>query len=145
GATAFDPQGKRIRHFPGDSGVTHQANFIAAMRSRKANDLEAEILQCHISTGYCHAANISHLVGRESPPDQIAEAIRENELLAESFGRMTDHLKANEVDFSKTPLTAGAKLTLDVEKERFTGEAAERTNMLLRRNYRRPFVVPDDV
>ena len=65
--------------------------------------------------------------------------------MAESFGRMTDHLKANEVDFAKTPLTAGATLTLDVEKERFTGETAERANVLLRRNYRRPFAVPDEV
>ena len=47
-----------------EPAVTQFANFIQCVRSRKAEDLYAEILEGHLSTSLCHLANISYRVGR---------------------------------------------------------------------------------
>jgi len=145
GAALFDRGGRQIRQFRGDSGVTHPANFISAVRSRKPADLRAEIAEGHISSALCHMANISYLVGCRRSPDAIRKALVDDELLRESFGRLVRHLEANGVDLHRTPLTLGPMLTLDAEAERFVGEAGEWANMYLSRVYRRPFVMPDNV
>ena len=145
GGWAYDNKGRKIRQFPGDGGVGHQANFIKAMRSRKVSDLRADVLEGHISAALCHMANISYRLGRREPVDKIREAIAANSILAEAFERMLRHFAANEVDLRKTPLTIGPRLTFDGEKERFVGEFSDWANMFLRRNYRAPFVVPDEV
>jgi len=46
------------------SGDPHFANFIDAVRSRKAENLTAEIEEGHLSASLCHLANISFRVGR---------------------------------------------------------------------------------
>ena len=42
-----------------------------------------------------------------------------------------------------TPLTLGAALTLDGDKEQFKGEFSTAANQLIKREYRAPFVVPE--
>ena len=132
-----------IKQFQGDSGRTHAANFIAALRSRKREELRAEILQGHLSTAFCHLANISHLAGRHRPLADIAAAVEDQPLLGESFERLTAHLQANEIDLARTPLTLGARLTFDPRREQFTGEGGDSANAFLTRTYRPPFVVPE--
>ena len=39
----------------------------------------------------------------------------------------------------------GPMLTMDPEKEEFVGDRAAMANMLVKRNYREPFVIPDKV
>ena len=145
GGWTYDNDGKRIKQFPGDGGMGHQANFIEAMRSRKVSDLRADILEGHISATLCNMANISYRLGRRESIGQIKKAIDGNNVPAESFERMLTHLKANDVDITKEPLTIGPKLTFDAEKEKFVGRFSDWANMLLRRNYREPFVVPEKV
>ena len=65
--------------------------------------------------------------------------------MMDSFDRMLEHLKANEVNLEATPLTLGPTLAMNPESEKFTGEHSEWANMLIKRNYREPFVVPDKV
>lgn len=48
----------------GNAGGDHYANFIAAVRSRKASDLNAEIEEGAASTVLVHLANISYRLGR---------------------------------------------------------------------------------
>jgi predicted dehydrogenase len=43
---------------------SHIANFIAAVRSRKVSDLNADVEQGHYSAALCHIANIAMRVGR---------------------------------------------------------------------------------
>jgi hypothetical protein len=145
GAKAWSHDRKMIKEFKGDSGRTHVANFIAGMRSRRHEELCADILPGHISTAFCHLANVSYLVGHRRPLANIAAAIKDQPLLAESSERLTRHLKANEVDLKKTPLTLGPMLAFDAEQERFTGEASDRANLFLARTYREPFVMPEKV
>ena len=144
GGAAFDKQGKPIKRFRGDGGVTHAANFVAAVRSRKSGAQRAEILEGHLSTALCHMANISHHAGHRRSPDDIKKAVADDELLSESAGRLIEHLGTNGVDPAKTPLTLGPKLTMDTKAERFTGQAAEWANMYITRQYRRGFVLPDE-
>jgi predicted dehydrogenase len=51
---------------PGGSrgGGSHIANFIQAVRSRKADDLNADVAVGHCSAALCHMANIATRVGR---------------------------------------------------------------------------------
>jgi hypothetical protein len=66
--------------------------------------------------------------------------------MLETFGRLSDHLAANNIDLAKTPVTFGLPLTVDPISERFVGADVATANALLRRpEYRKPFVVPEIV
>jgi predicted dehydrogenase len=141
GATAHDKDGKQIRKFEGAND--HFENFITAVRSRKVSDLNADILEGHLSAGLCHTANISYRLGKTHSPEEIKAAVTDNKDMAEAFGRMEEHLAANHVDLKKTPATLGMVLEMDPKTERFIGNA--QADKQLTRHYRAPFVVPDKV
>jgi predicted dehydrogenase len=144
GTSLFDPEGNLIETFNGP-GEDHFANFIKVVRSRRQEDLNADILEGHQSTALCHVGNISHRVGRELPTADLQRWLGEQPFHAEvsaTFGRMAEHLQENDVHLEQTPLTLGPVLELDSEQERFIGHAA--ANQLLGRRYRRPFVVPGE-
>ena len=81
------------------SRIMHRMNFIQAVRSRKVQDLTADIWEGHISTSLSHLANISYRLGRE--------------------------------------------LRFDAHSEQFVGD--DQANAYLTRNYRHPYVVPEDI
>lgn len=140
-AIVYDKNDKEIKRFEG--GGDHYANFINAMHSRKTDDLNADIEVGHVSAALCHTANISYQLGRPLAPEALRAKVRENADLAEAYGRMEEHLRANQVDLQQTPATWGAVLNLDVKRERFTSQTA--ANAMLTRPYRAPFVVPQRV
>ena len=141
GAVALDKDGKELKKFHGSS--SHFANFIDAVRSRKYTDLKADILEGHLSSALCHTGNVSYRLGQQQSPEQIREAVKSNKDLAETVGRMEEHLAANKVDLEKSPATLGKVLNMDPGTEQFTGDAD--ANRLLTREYRAPFVVPPEV
>jgi hypothetical protein len=145
GGWVYDNDGNRIKQFAGGGGGEHFKNFIDAVRSRKVSDLHADIEVGHTSAALCHMGNISYRIGQKMSADKIKEAIGDNVELMDSFNRMLEHLQANEVDLEKEPITMGPMLTMDPEKERFVGEYSDMANMLIKRNYREPFIVPDEV
>jgi len=140
-AIVYDNDGKEIKRFEGSA--SHFQNFIDAVRSRKATYLNADILEGHLSSALCHSANISYRLGTPHSPEQLREAMKGNNAMAESFGRMQEHLAANGVELTKTPLLLGAFLEMDPKTERFIGNP--KANELLAREYRQPFAVPDKV
>ncbi len=141
-ATAYDKDGKKIKKF-GGGGEDHFANFIKAMRSRKSSDLNADILQGHLSSALCHTGNISYQLGKQAEPEEIHEAIKTDQAALETLGRMKEHLAANGVDLRKTQLTVGMPLKMDGKNERFIDN--KKADALLTRDYRAPFVVPEKV
>jgi predicted dehydrogenase len=145
GGWIYDKNGKKIKQFPGDGGYGHQANFIQAVRSRKVSDLRADVLEGHVSATLCHMANISYRLGRKESVEKIGQIVTTNDILAEAFERCLKHLKDNEVDLQKEPLTIGPYLTFDQKREEFIGDFSNFANMFVRRNYREPFIVPDQV
>jgi predicted dehydrogenase len=138
-ATAYDRDGKVLREFQGVD--RHMANFLDAVRSRKAAELYAPVEEGHVSSALCHLGNISHRAGSAEPPGQIRERVQGNPGLAEAYGRLVEHLGSNGIDLQKTPETFGLPLHVDTANERLLG--SPEASRLLSREYREPFRVPD--
>ena len=145
GGWTYDNDGKKIKQFAGDGGGGHMTNFLNTMRSRRVSDLKADVLEGHITASMIHSADISYRLAQREPVEQVKKAVEGNDLLAESFDRLLQHLQANEIDLGKNPVAIGPMLTFDTETEKFTGEGSYYANMFLSRNYRPPFVVPETV
>ncbi len=140
-AIVHDKSGKEIRRFEGSKD--HYENFIGAVRSRQVEDLNADILEGHLSSALCHTGNISYRLGRKSAPGEARERLKDQKGLQESYDRMVEHLKKNEVDLDMDKLTLGVGLTMDPATERFVRN--NDADKLLTRDYRKPFVVPEKV
>jgi len=145
GGWVYDNDGKKIKQFSGRGGAGHHENFIEAVRSHKRSDLNADIEIGHISAALCHMANTSYRLGKQATVEEIRSVIGENAEMMDSFDRMLEHLAANEVDLKKEPITLGPVLTMDPQTERYVGENADLANMFIKRNYREPFVLPEQV
>jgi len=65
--------------------------------------------------------------------------------MLDSFNRMLENLAANEVDLEKEPITMGPVVTMDPQKEQYTADFGDLADMYLKRNYREPFILPDNV
>jgi predicted dehydrogenase len=61
------------------SNTPHFRNWIAAVHSRKASDLSAEILEGHMSSALCHLANIAYRVDHTVHFDPATETFPGNE------------------------------------------------------------------
>jgi predicted dehydrogenase len=145
GGWAYDNNGKKIKQFKITGGSGHHANFIKAVRSRKVSDLNADIAEGHLSSALCHMGNISYRLGKETSRDRVMEAIKGNKEMVDAFERFQEHLLVNGVDVKATPRILGPWLKIDAGNERFVGEFSEQANELLKRQYRGPFVVPEQV
>jgi len=137
----YDPEGKLIQAFEGQS-VNHFANFLDSVRTRKREDLKAEILEGHQSSALCHLANISYRLGTKAPASEIEARLGDigaNAEAREDLERTRHYLAEAGVDLDKTPMTLGRHLRLDGDKEKFLDDPE--ADSLLRREYREPFVV----
>ncbi len=144
GGLLFDLEGKLVKKFDGPS-ENHFENFIKAVRSRKREDLRAEINEGHQSTSLCHLGNISYRLGKAMAIADLRKELASMKLhqdVSDTLDRMTSHLKENSIDLSTAKLNCGPLLQVDSEKERFVGNDA--ANAMLTRNYRKPFVVPSE-
>ncbi len=138
---AFDPQGNVVQEFHG--GGDHYGNFLQAVRSRKHEDLHADILEGHLSSALCHLGNISYRLGSAISVGEVKERLQglaSSEHLVETYDRFTQHLSDNKLDLNTTKLPYGAKLAIDNANEKFIDNSA--ADALLTRDYRAPFVVP---
>jgi hypothetical protein len=124
-------------------GKGHFGNFIAAVRSRKVEDLNADILEGHYSAALCHLANVSYRLGRDVPFSRSSRAFGDDKEAAETMARMEEHLKENKVALDGLNYRLGRKLTFDAASESVVGDS--QANELLTRPYRAPFVVPDRI
>ena len=139
--TAFDLKGNVVKRFTG--GGDHHANFLKAVRSGKYEDLNADILQGHLSSALCHMGNISYTLGQEMTCADLKKRLadnKSNENALETFDRVTAHLTDNGVKIDEKKLRVGPELVFDPAGETFPGN--ETANKLLTRDYRKPFVVP---
>jgi predicted dehydrogenase len=145
GGAAYDKDGNKIYQYKGDGGSGHPQNFIDAVRSRRRQDLAAEIEVGHLSTTMCHLANISWRIGSKASVDQVRQAMKSHEDAVNTLDDILEQLKGNDVDLNKEPFILGPALTYDRKQERFVTENAEQANKLVNYTYREPFVIPDAV
>ena len=143
GTTAYDNQGKEIKKFTGSEREAHFENFIKAVRSRKPSDLNAPILEGHLSSALCHTGNISYQLGKQTSPEEIQDALKADKAACETLERFTAHLATHGIDLKSTKPTFGPHLKMDPKTERFIGN--DKANQLLTQEYRKPFVVTEKV
>ncbi len=140
----YDPEGKLIKAFEGKS-ESHFANFLGAVKSRKREDLHAEISEGHQSSSLCHLANISYRLGQPATVTEAQKQLGElqvHEDVKETLDRTRHYLVEAGVDLEKTPMRLGRHLRLDGDREKFIEDPA--ADALLKREYRAPFVVPEE-
>jgi predicted dehydrogenase len=142
GTTAFDLSGKKIDMDVKDDGraTNHFRNFIEGIKSGKPETLNADVLDGHLSSALGHLSNISYRLGENRPlsKDDPFTSAEGNE----AFVRMRKHLVENGVDPEKTQLRVGRTLSFDPKSEKFVGDPE--ADKLLTREYRKPFVVPEN-
>jgi hypothetical protein len=151
GGKFYPKGGQKSEPLPRVAGNGHRgpggdnfANFIAAVRSRKQSDLNADILEGHLSSALCHLANISYRLGEPVPFNGPSRAFGDNPEAKETFARMEQHLaQGNNVKLEEKTLRLGRRLSFDAKTESFINNPD--ANKLLTRNYRKPFTVPEKV
>lgn len=151
-AGMFYPKGKSegvpIQNFPPpgapEQGPRHMQNFIDCVRSRRREDLKAEILEGHRSITLVHLGNISYRLGEDVPFNKETKAFQDDKTSYDSFEDMKRHLAdAGRLDLTNSTYRLGRTLQFDAQAERFVG--APEADRMLSRPYRSPFVVPNEV
>ena len=119
-------------------------NFIHCVRSRKSEELHADITKAHLSAACCHLGNISYRLGEQTPGTTRPDVLDKHEEVAKSWETITQTVKGTlGLDLSKSTYCLGPKLEFDPQREKFVNNP--KANELLTRPYRKPFVVPEKV
>ena len=115
---------------------SHIQNFVDAVRSGNPSDLNAEILEGHLSAGLGHSATISYRLGKQASIVEVKEVIEAfggDDDNVDTLDRTISHLKDNGVDLDATPLTLGPVLEMDTQTETFTNN--QTANSMSHRNH----------
>ncbi len=142
-AAAYDNQGKVVKEFRGDSGAGHQKNFLDAVRSRDESLLRSNLKVGHDSTGWCNMANIAFRAGRPYQAADVRQVTTGADMWQELLESMGEHLAAYGLKLENEAIKLSPMLELDVSAERFVGDHADTANGFLKREYRKPYVVPE--
>lgn len=150
GGWVYDGKGNKIKQFVGDGGRGHHANFFEAVRSRNPGLLNAPIREGHVSSACCHLGNLSYRLGSPAEPEGLRQVTGEFEEAGETVDRLLEHLRANQVDLKRTPMTVGPWLTLDAQTEKIVrvedrdgSSPLEQAQQLAHGSHRPPFVFPE--
>ncbi len=137
GTTAYDNKGKKLQSF--GRSENHFANFIKAVRSGRREDLNADVLEGHVSTAICHVGNISYRLGKPAPVDQQRKQVGEIACWKEMHERLLKYLG----DIGEDPATATLGPWLEVDSEKECIEDNDEANKIVKGFYRAPYLVPD--
>ena len=138
---AFDLDGKEIRSFKGDSGnLSHQQNFIDAVRKRDRDILNADIVVGNDSTAWCNLANSAFRASKQFEPDLIANGLPS---LKEPSEHLAKILSPYSLGLQSKGIQASGVLDVDSKTGKFIGDNAEQGNQFYKRAYRDGFVVPE--
>jgi predicted dehydrogenase len=125
--------------------------FINACRTRKPEDNNCDAEVAHYSAACCHLGNISYRLGSGDPKNYskaqelMKTESKNNPEVVGALAKVHANCKAFGIPIDEATWVIGPVLKFDPKAERFTGERAEDANKLLRRDYRAPFVVPENV
>jgi predicted dehydrogenase len=136
GGSPEDVEGGEARVAPGGAFGA----FIAAMRSRKPEDINCDAEVGHYSSALCHLSNASYRLGEPQPFNKQTKTIGDNKQVVEAFQNLRENLQAVKIDLDNETYQLGRTLTFNAKTERFDDEEA---NALITRKYRAPFTVPE--
>ena len=126
----------------------HFAAFTSAMRTRKPEENPCDAEVAHYSAACIHVANASYRLGSGDPRNyaKAEAAVAGNHPEAKAVvERIRDNCKALGMPMDQATWTVGPVLTFDPATEKFTGALADAANALITREYRKPYVVPEQV
>jgi predicted dehydrogenase len=141
GGIAYSNDGEVLKRFRG--GDDHYGNFVKAVRSRRAQDLTADILEGHLSSALCHLGNISYRLGKPQAFSKGVKPFGGDKDAGKSMESMVAHLRKHKIDVDELNYALGRKLTFDPKTESFVGD--KEANAMLTREYRKGFEVPAKV
>jgi predicted dehydrogenase len=119
-------------------------NFIDCVRSRNRENLNAEILEGHLSAMLCHLGNISYQLGAAAQFPLKSDTLGDDRMVGEAFESMKRHLtKAANLNLADVPYWLGRKLAFDAAAEKFVGDS--QADRRLKGPLREPYVVPESV
>jgi predicted dehydrogenase len=129
-----------VKMGPGDNFE----NFIHCMRTRKIEDLNADIAEAHPSAACCHLGNISYRLGHQVPGTTRPDVLDKHEEVAKSWETIQQTVKGTlGLDLAKSTYQLGPMLKFNPKTEKFVNNPA--ADQLLTRPYRGSFVVPENV
>jgi predicted dehydrogenase len=140
GGTIFDLAGNAVKSTGGGGDQHHFGNFLAAVRSRKAEELNADILDGHLSSALCHLGNISYRLGSPVPAGEAMSQLEGNTEALETYERFKTHLVENGLKIEELQVGFGRRLQVNAETESFVND--KEADGMLSREYREPYVVP---
>lgn len=118
-------------------------SFLAALRSGDPAMVNCDAKNGHYSSALCHLGNISYRLSEPVPFRSAAGALGDNTQVVEAFDVLKNNLQAVDIDLSQQVYQLGRTLQLDPSTEKFFDD--EEANLLLTRQYRKSFLVPDTV
>ncbi|MCH8193288.1 MAG: hypothetical protein IIA65_04645, partial [Planctomycetes bacterium] len=142
GGFAYDLDGEKLKQYVGDGGGAHEQNFIDAIRSGKATDLNCEIGEGHLSTVMCHQANVAFQLGHPVTEETVHADMRRHDDALETFEDMSAQITGMGVDLKRNHFIMGPKITYDNAAEHFTGEYSNEANALIKLTGRKGFEIP---
>ena len=160
GGAFYAPDGELLRKFAREDVARedvapedvapHMQNFIDAAHRGDPSGVNSPVESAYHSACLSHLANIAVRCGRDAAAPEIAEELgrhgRAGQLATECFERFSEQLNLWSVDTAKTPWRLGAGLAFDPNAERYTGGPnADAAQALVRREDRKPFMVPEIV
>ena len=146
----FYPKGKKRRRAaqgrrvdPSSRRAVRQLHRLRP-QPQSATELNAEILEGHLSSLLCHLGNVSYRLGAKSPSARRTKAFGDDKAAYEAFDSMKQHLAdAAKLNSTASTYRLGRKLDFDAKAEEI--RRRREANKLLTRPYRQPFVVPEQV
>jgi predicted dehydrogenase len=140
---AYDKKFNVVREFTG--GGNHFGNFVDACVNRKAESLNADAREGHLSAAISHLGNISYYLGEDNKVSvgEVRRVLSDIETPDDNLAtldRTVRHLVANGVDLAKYPISMGPLLAFDPQREVFPG--SPQATAMVTRKYREGFVCP---
>ncbi len=139
--TAYSWDGKEIQKFGGGVDDAHFRNFIDAVKTNKPESLNATALDGHLSASLCHLGNVSYRLGTHKP-FSTESPFGKNDPANETYRRFRDHLKDSGVALEGSNFVLGRAVELDPKTETCPNDPE--AGKLLTREYRKPYVVPEN-
>ena len=139
GAVACDGAGKEMRRW--EERGDPFASWISACKSRRAEDLCAELEVGVRSSALVHLGNASQRLARARPKKELLAELAGSSTLMPACQLLLEHLDANGVDLAKHELALGPRLVLDPDNRRVRDNSP--ANALLAGSHREPYVLPE--
>jgi predicted dehydrogenase len=149
GAFAYSNDGKRIQAFQGNGVKEHVANFIEAVRNQDSSLLNCPLKVAVQAGEMFHMANLSYRSGFPASPQVIEDVIGGSEAGLAALKHIQTNLTRLGIDLNKEPLTLGSWMSLEDSGRKLNVHNSDcellAQALFERRQYRKPYVVPEHV